>query len=210
MKITEIISEPRVQTYSIGDSHGEGMSYAKGIINYAHGGQPSTSSSNYSGEWKGHPTGIDLVPPGSNVVISQGCNDAANSRRANLDSNGRVALVKPERIAANVAKLVDAATSKGCQVVFILFPNGDAKIKPYYGGEYQEAVRTAIKSAVGVPIIDLDGSPLADGVHCVSSAYRSAGERALEMFSKKTTVKEAAKILLLRSSTAANANQRFR
>jgi len=190
MRIEEIISEPQVRCYSIGDSHGEGMSYTPGIVNYAHGGQPSTSSSNYSGEWKGHPTGIDNVPPGSRVIISQGCNDAANSSRANIDSNGRTPLVKPERIAANVARLVDAATSKGCQVIFVLFPNGNAKIKPYYGGAYQLAVREAIRSAVGVPVIDLEGSTLTtDGVHCTRSAYQSAGARALAQFANKTAVK---------------------
>ena len=194
MRITEVISEPKVQTYSIGDSHGEGIARTSNgrIINYAHGGRASTNSSNYSGEYDGHPTGIDRVPPGSRVIISQGCNDAANSSRANLDSNGRVALVPPERIAANVARLVTAATSRDCDVIFVLFPNGDAKVKPYYGGPHQLAVREAIKSAVTVPVIDLEGSALSDGVHCVGGAYRSAGERALAQFANKTTVKEHA------------------
>jgi len=193
MRIEEIISEPQVRCYSIGDSHGEGIAKTSSgqIINYAHGGRASTNTSNYSGDYDGHPTGIDRVPPGSRVIISQGCNDAANSSRANLDSNGRTPLVKPERIAANVARLVDAATSKGCQVIFVLFPNGDAKVKPYYGGAYQLAVREAIRSAVGVPVIDLEGSALTDGVHCTRSAYQSAGARALEMFKNKATVKES-------------------
>jgi predicted chitinase len=170
------------KVYAIGDSHAEGLSYAKGIINYAHGGQASTSNTNYSGNYNGHPTGIDNVPEGSFVVISQGCNDAANSSRAYQDSKGRTPLVPPETIANHVVRLVNAAEAKRCKVVFVLFPNGDAKIKPYYGGPYQEKVREAIRSAVGVPIIDLEGSTLSDGVHAVPSAYKTAGSKVLSIF----------------------------
>jgi len=170
------------KVYAIGDSHAEGLSYAKGIINYAHGGQPSTSNTNYSGNYNGHPTGIDNVPDGSFVVISQGCNDAANSSRAYQDSQGKTPLVPPDTIASRVARLVDAAQAKRCKVVFVLFPNGDAKIKPYYGGPYQEKVREAIRSAVGVPVVDLEGSALSDGVHAVPSAYKNAGSKVLSIF----------------------------
>jgi putative chitinase len=170
------------KVYAIGDSHAEGLSYAKGIINYAHGGQPSTSNTNYSGNYNGHPTGIDNVPDGSFVVISQGCNDAANSSRAYQDSQGKTPLVPPDTIASRVARLVDAAQAKQCKVVFVLFPNGDAKIKPYYGGPYQEKVREAIRSAVGVPVVDLEGSALSDGVHAVPSAYKNAGSKVLSIF----------------------------
>jgi len=188
MKIVEIISEATdSQVYSIGDSHAEGLSYTKGIINYAHGGQPSTSATNYSGSYNGHPTGVENVPKGARIVIAQGCNDAANSSRAFQDSKGKTPLVPPETIASNVAKLVSAAKSKSDNVVFVLFPNGDPKIKPYYGGEYQEKVRKAIKSAVGVPVIDMEGSALADGVHAVPGAYKDAGAKAISMLGKGTT-----------------------
>jgi hypothetical protein len=185
MKIFEIISEATdSQVYSIGDSHAEGLSYTKGIINYAHGGQPSTSATNYSGSYNGHPTGVENVPKGARIVIAQGCNDAANSSRAFQDSKGKIPLVPPETIASNVAKLVSAAKNKSDNVVFVLFPNGDPKIKPYYGGEYQEKVRKAIKSAVGLPVIDMEGSALADGVHAVPGAYKEAGAKALTMLGK--------------------------
>ena len=181
------VTKPKV--YAIGDSHGEGLSYTPGIINYAHGGQPSTSSSNYSGEYQGHPTGIDNVPDGSFVVISQGCNDAANSSRANLDSKGKIPLVSPETIANNVVRIVNAALAKRCKVVVVLFPNGDPNTRPYYGGPYQEKVRQAIRSAVGVPVVDLEGSPLdASGVHAVPSAYKAAGSKVLSIFQ---TINEA-------------------
>ena len=188
-QVDEAVGEagsPKV--YAIGDSHGEGLSYTPGIINYAHGGQPSTSSSNYSGDYKGHPTGIDNVPDGSFVVISQGCNDAANSSRANLDSKGKIPLVSPDTIANNVVRLVNAALAKRCKVVVVLFPNGDPNTRPYYGGPYQEKVRQAIKASVGVPVIDLEGSPLADGVHAVPSAYKAAGSKVLSIFK---TINEA-------------------
>lgn len=181
MRILDIILEvTEGQIYSIGDSHAEGTAYDKRVTNYAHGGQPSTSQTNYSGNYNGHPTGVSNVPNGSRVIVAQGCNDAANSSRANLDSKGKIPLVPPQTIANNVAKIVDALQAKNCKVVFVLFPNGDPKTKPYYGGPYQEKVRQAIKAAVGVPVIDLEGSPLADGVHAVPSAYKSAAGQAIQ------------------------------
>ena len=185
MKILDIIREDASPVvYAVGDSHAEGLSYTKGIKNYAHGGQPSTSNTNQSGSYNGHPTGIDNVPKGAPIVIAQGCNDSANSLRAYLDSKGKTPLVSPEKIAGNVANLVSAATGAGHKVVFVLFPNGDPKIKPYYGGEYTEKVRQAIKSAVGVPVIDMNGSALADGVHAVPTAYQATGAKVLSMIGK--------------------------
>lgn len=167
--------------YAIGDSHAEGISYDKRVINYAHGGQPSTSQSNFGGSYNGHPTGVENVPSGSKVIVAQGCNDAANSSRAHIDSKGKTPYVSPQIIAGNVAKIVKALQSKNCKVVFVLFPNGDPKKKPYYGGEYQEKVRAAIKSAVGVPVVDMEGSALADGVHAVPSAYKKAAGEAIQL-----------------------------
>jgi len=184
MKILDIITEAQQNNspvYAIGDSHAEGLAYGKGIINLAHGGQPSTSRTNYSGNYHGHVTGIENAPNGSNVVIAQGCNDAANSSRAFQDSKGKTPLVDPGKIASNVASIVNAARAKGCKVVFVLFPNGDPKIKPYYGGEYQEKVRQAIKSAVGVPIVDLEGQGLSDGVHATPNAYKEAAAKIVAL-----------------------------
>lgn len=183
MRILDIIQESQTpQIYTIGDSHAEGMSYNKGFINHAHGGQPSTAQSNFNGSWKGHPTGVDNVPKGSIIVVAQGANDTANSARAHMDSKGKTPLVPPATIANNVARVVNAAKAKG-QVIFVLFPNGSGRapgLAKYYSGDYQDEVRKAIRSAVGVPVVDLEGKGLApDGIHGTPGAYKSAGAEVL-------------------------------
>ncbi len=185
MKVLDIIQESSgPQIYTIGDSHAEGMSYNKGFINYAHGGQPSTAQSNFNGSWKGHPTGVDNVPSGSIIVVAQGANDTANSARAFIDSKGKTKLVPPATIANNVARVVNAAKAKG-QVIFVLFPNGSGRapgLAKFYSGDYQEEVRQAIKAAVGVPVVDLNGKGLApDGIHGTPGAYRAAGAEVLSL-----------------------------
>jgi peptidoglycan hydrolase-like protein with peptidoglycan-binding domain/muramidase (phage lysozyme) len=182
MKILDIILEATEgQIYSIGDSHAEGLAYDKRITDYAQGGQHSTQPSNFSGTYKKHPTGVNNVPDGSSVIVAQGCNDAANSSRAHMDSKGKTPLVPPQTIANNVVKIVQALQAKKCKVVFVLFPNGDPAKKPYYGGEYQDKVRQAIKAAVGVPVIDLEGKGLGpDGVHATPGAYLSAAKEAIQ------------------------------
>lgn len=185
MKILDVIIEANEpQIYTVGDSHAEGMSYNKGFINYAHGGQPSTSKFNFSGSYNGHPTGVDNVPKGSIIVVAQGANDTANSARDFVDSKGKIKLVPPATIANNVAKVVDAAKTKG-QVIFVLFPNGNGRapgLAKYYSGDYQEEVRDAIRNAVGVPVVDLDGKGLSpDGIHGTVGAYKAAGEEVLSL-----------------------------
>jgi len=175
--------------YAVGDSHADagGISSYKGVINRAQGGQPSTARYNYEGSHKttGEPTGINTIPPNQIVIISQGANDTANSMRAHMDSKGKTKLVPPATIASNVAALVNAAKAKGHIVVFILFPNGPGRgsgLAKYYGGDYQEEVRSAIRSAVGVPVVDLDGKGLApDGIHSTGSAYMSAAKEAIDI-----------------------------
>lgn len=180
--------------YAIGDSHAEGISYDKRVINYAHGGQPSTSETNYSGSYKGRPQGLDNVPDGSAVIISQGANDTANSARAFTDSQGKRPLVPPQTIAANVAKVVQRAKAKGCKVVFVLFPNGNGRapgLAKYYSGDYQDEVRQAIKSAVGVPVVDLDGKGLGpDGIHGTPGAYLKAADEAIRLLGEAPAGKE--------------------
>lgn len=176
--------EQQQRIYTVGDSHAEGMSYNKGFINYAHGGQPSTSQTNFAGSYQGHPTGVDNVPEGSIIVVAQGANDTANSARAFMDSKGKIKLIPPTTIANNVAKVVNAAKAKG-QVIFVLFPNGSGRapgLAKYYSGDYQNEVREAIKSAVGVPVVDLEGKGLApDGIHGTPGAYKSAGAEVLSL-----------------------------
>jgi hypothetical protein len=171
--------------YAIGDSHAEGLAYNPRVINRANGGQPSTSKTNYGGlhTIKQTPVGLDNVPPNQIVIIAQGANDTANSMRNHKDN--RVALVDPKRIAANVARVVSTAQSQGHKVVFVLFPNGSGRgsgLATYYAGEYQERVREAIRSAVGVPVVDLDGKGLSpDGIHSTASAYKSAADDAIAL-----------------------------
>ena len=171
--------------YSIGDSHAEGLAYNPRVINRANGGQASTSKTNYGGlhTIKNTPVGLDNVPPNQIVLIAQGANDTANSMRAHKDR--KVALVDPKRIAANVARVVDTALGQGHKVVFVLFPNGTGRgsdLAPYYAGQYQEQVRDAIRGAVGVPVVDLDGRGLSpDGIHATATAYKSAADDAIAL-----------------------------
>jgi peptidoglycan hydrolase-like protein with peptidoglycan-binding domain len=182
MRILDIITEATEgQIYAIGDSHAKGITYDKRIISRAFPGHASTNPSNISGTFDSQPTGVNNVPEGSSVIVAQGCNDAANSSKANLDSKGKTPLVPPQTIATNVAKIVQALQAKKCKVVFVLFPNGDPAKKPYYGGEYQDKVRQAIKGAVGVPVIDLEGKGLgSDGVHATPGAYLAAAKEAIQ------------------------------
>ena len=175
------------KVYTVGDSHAEGLSYLKGVINRANGGQPSTSKTNYGGTHtiNGKPVGLDNIPKDQIVIIAQGANDTANSARAVLDSKGKQKPVAPSKIASNVKAVVDAAKANGHIVVFVLFPNGNARapgLAKYYSGDYQEEVRTAIKSAVGVPVVDLEGKGLSnDGIHATPSAYKSAAQEAIDI-----------------------------
>ena len=207
MKVYDIIIESTDgSVYAVGDSHAEGIANASNgkIKNYAQGAQQSTARSNYSSTYNGRPVGIENVPKGSNIVIAQGCNDAATSLRGNIEN--KVPLVAPEKIASNVAKLVSAATDLGHKVVFVLFPNGDPTKKKWYGGEYTEKVRQAIKSAVDVPVIDMAGSALADGVHAVAGAYATTASQAiakLEKTAKSDAPVEIKKVSVIPSKTKA-------
>jgi hypothetical protein len=185
MRILDIIQESQTpQIYTIGDSHAEGMAYNKGFINKANGGQPSTSQRNFGGTHsvKGHPVGLSEVPNGSIIVVAQGANDTATSMKNHINSKGKTPLVPPATIASNVAKVVNAAKAKG-QVIFILFPNGNGRapgLAKYYSGDYQDEVRKAIRSAVGVPVVDLEGKGLSpDGIHGTPGAYKAAGTEVL-------------------------------
>lgn len=194
MRILDIIQESQTpQIYTIGDSHAEGMAYNKGFINKANAGQPSTSQRNFGGTHsvKGHPVGLSEVPNGSIIVVAQGANDTATSASNHVTSKGKTPLVPPATIANNVAKVVNAAKAKG-QVIFVLFPNGNGRapgLAKYYSGDYQEEVRKAIRSAVGVPVVDLEGKGLSsDGIHGTPGAYKSAGAEVLSLVKKAPQV----------------------
>jgi lysophospholipase L1-like esterase len=196
------------QIYAIGDSHADrgGLSSHEKIINRANGGQASTSSKNYGGKHtirKSDDVGLDNVPPNQIVLISQGANDTANAMKNYLDrmqkfKKGEIKtepkLPPASIIAQNVAKLVSAAKERGHIPVFLLFPNGPGRgrlpghppIAEYYGGDYQEEVRRAIRSAVeglGVPIVDAQGLDLYDGIHARN--YASVAKKMVEIAREK-------------------------
>lgn len=165
--------------YTIGDSHAVAVATAGGKdwVNLAIGGRSSTDS-----EMLGN---IAKVPKGAVVLVSQGANDTANAARAHMDSKGKRPLRKPQEIAANVANVVKKVQAQGATVVFMLFPNGPGRgagLAQYYGGDYQEEVRDAIKSAIGnVQIIDINGKPLPDGVHAGMGTYREVANQVVKI-----------------------------
>lgn len=144
--------------YTVGDSHAEGLANYSGKPwnNKAKRGTKSTDPM--------HVAAINSIPKGSVVLISVGANDAF------------VGKPNPTMIANNVKNLVDQATGKGLKVVFLLFPTGTRS-----NAELRQETREAIKQAINVPVIDLEGSRLVDGVHADASAYIKASKDALSM-----------------------------
>lgn len=191
MKVIDILLEANEgKYYSVGDSHAQGISYDRRIINRAYPGKPSTDPANMNGSFEGHPTGLDNVPNNSFVIIAQGANDTASSARAHVDTKGKTKLVPPATIASNVARLVNAAKSRGMKVVFVLFPNGNGRapgLAKYYAGDYQEEVRDAIRKAVGVPVVDLGKQQISgDGIHLNPAGYKAAAAEAIQLLGTNT------------------------
>jgi lysophospholipase L1-like esterase len=162
--------------YTIGDSHAVAIATVggRGWHNLAIGGKSSTNGPMLAN--------ISKIPEGAIVVISQGANDTANAARSTMDSGGRRKLVPPATIAANVANVVDKVKAqKPSKIFFMLFPNGPGRTSPglakYYGGDYQDEVRDAIKSAIDVPIIDINGLPLTDGIHATMAVYKDVANK---------------------------------
>jgi len=174
MRFTEfrIIKEAAEGFYTIGDSHAVAVATAggKGWTNLAIGGRSSTDSAMLAN--------ISKIPKGATVLVSQGANDTANAMRAAMDS--KKPPKDPKVIAANVANVVDKVEAQSATVIFMLFPNGPGRgagLAQYYGGDYQEAVREAIKSVISVPIIDINGKPLTDGVHATMAVYKDVANQ---------------------------------
>lgn len=167
--------EEAAKFYTIGDSHAVTVATAGGKDwkNLAIGGTASTNSKMLAN--------IAQVPKGSVVLVSQGANDTANSMRSHIDSQGKRPLVPAQKIANDVSNVVRQVQAQGAKVVFMLFPNGPGRgagLAKYYGGDYQEEVRNAIKSAVSdVPIIDINGKPLTDGIHATMGTYKDVANR---------------------------------
>lgn len=176
MRFTEfnLLEANETKFYTIGDSHAVAVAQAGGAdwVNLAIGGRSSTDSAMLAN--------ISKVPKGVTVLVSQGANDTANAARAHIDSQGKRPLRKPQEIARNVANVVELVEAQGAKVIFLLFPNGPGRgagLAKYYGGDYQEEVRSAIKAAIGVPIIDINGQPLTDGVHATMGVYKDVANK---------------------------------
>ncbi len=158
--------------YTIGDSHAVAVATAGGKdwVNLAIGGRSSTDSEMLAN--------INKIPRGVTVLVSQGANDTANAMRASAESKKPPR--DPKQIAANVANVVSKVQAQGATVIFMLFPNGPGRgssLAKYYGGDYQDDVRAAIKSAISVPIIDINGRPLTDGVHATMAVYKDVANQ---------------------------------
>ena len=160
--------------YTIGDSHAVAVATAGGKdwTNLAIGGRSSTDAAMLAN--------IAKVPKGAVVLVSQGANDTANAMRASMET--KKPPKDPKTIAANVANVVDKVEAQGATVIFMLFPNGPGRgagLAKYYGGDYQEEVRSAIKAAISVPIIDINGKPLTDGVHATIAVYKEVANQVI-------------------------------
>jgi peptidoglycan hydrolase-like protein with peptidoglycan-binding domain len=159
--------------YTIGDSHAVAVATAggQGWTNLAIGGRSSTDSAMLAN--------IAKIPKGATVLVSQGANDTANAMKAAEQS--KQPPKDPKAIAANVANVVNKVQAQGATVIFMLFPNGPGRgagLAKYYGGDYQEQVRNAIKSAIGsVQVIDINGKQLTDGVHATMGVYKEVANQ---------------------------------
>lgn len=169
----KLVEQAQPKFYTIGDSHAEAVATAGGKewVNLAIAGRSSTD-----GEMLAN---ISKVPKGAVVLVSQGANDTANAMRASMETKKPPR--NPNQIASNVANVVNKVQAQGATVIFMLFPNGPGRgagLAKYYGGDYQEQVRSAIKSALGdVKIIDINGKPLTDGVHATMGVYKDVANQ---------------------------------
>ena len=167
-----VLKEDAAKFYTIGDSHAVAVATAGGKdwINLAIGGKSSTDA--------GMLANIAKVPKGATVLVSQGANDTANAMKAAEQT--KKPPKDPKTIAANVANVVNKVQAQGATVIFMLFPNGPGRgpgLAKYYGGDYQADVRDAIKAAINVEIIDINGKPLTDGVHATMGVYKEVANQ---------------------------------
>jgi peptidoglycan hydrolase-like protein with peptidoglycan-binding domain/lysophospholipase L1-like esterase len=180
------------QYYAVGDSHAVAVAGGGGRRfwnNLAVNGTSATGS---------HPkiqtmlNNIDDIKPGGVVLISLGANDTAIAYKAAIDNNR--APKSPKDIANDVLGVVNKVKSKNpARIVFLLFPNGPGRTPKsdadarWYGGDYQDRVREAIKSTLsGIAIIDLNGKPLKnDGIHAQDSVYSQVAREVVADYKPK-------------------------
>lgn len=172
--------------YTVGDSHAVAVAQmgGKNWVNLAVGGASSKGNHPKIQQMLGN---ISKIPKGAVVLVSLGANDTANAM---------VAGTKPSRtaqsIASDVEAVVDRVRAQGpSKIIFLLFPNGPgrgSKDAQFYGGEFQDQVRNAIKGALsGVTIIDINGKSLTDGVHAGMSTYKEVAQQVMSMAKPSTT-----------------------
>lgn len=180
----KILKEAQEGVYvAVGDSHAHAVAQmgGKAWLNLAVPGASSKGTHPKIQQMLGN---ISKVPKGSVVLIALGANDTANAMAAL--SSGRKPRA-PSSIASDVAGVVDKVKAQGpSKIVFLLFPNGPGRGPKgsgaeFYGGKYQDEVRAAIRSAVGVPIIDINGKPLYDGVHAGPGTYKEVAREVMGM-----------------------------
>lgn len=175
--------------YTVGDSHAVAIAThgGKGWVSKAIGGKTSID--------KGVQAAVNEIPTNSIIVVSAGANDAANNTRRMQEGER---YKTPEQIAADVASLVALAKTRSPYVYFVLFPNGtkpDAPgIQRYYSGKFTEKVRAAIKSAINVPMFDLNGATLYDGVHANAEGYKSIASQIRASLPKPKAVAQTNKV----------------
>lgn len=170
---------------SIGDSHAHAVAQmgGKSWMNLAVPGASSKGTHPKIQQMLGN---ISKIPRGSVVLISLGANDTANAMAA-ITSDGKGKPRPASSIASDVVSVIDRVRSQSpSKIIFLLFPNGPGRGPKgsgaeFYGGKYQDEVRAAIKSAVGVPIIDINGKPLTDGVHAGPSTYKEVAREVMGM-----------------------------
>jgi peptidoglycan hydrolase-like protein with peptidoglycan-binding domain/lysophospholipase L1-like esterase len=167
MNILDIILEAEQPGYyTVGDSHAVAVGQGSPWINLAIGGTSAHDPRNKENAIK--------VTKGSVVLISVGANDAANAMKA--AEQQKKPPISPNIIGDRVNSLVNLVKSQQpSKIIFLLFPNGPGRgpgLAPYYGGDYQEDVRTSIRNNLdNVEIIDLKGEPLPDGIHAGPATY---------------------------------------
>lgn len=153
--------------FAIGDSHSNGISnYGRGKTWKALGMDGASAIS----AW--HLSQIKKIPKGSVVAISLGANDALSQ--------------PPAKIVSAVQNVISAAEAQGLSVVYLL-PTTATTEKRKGDIEKREAVRTALSSAINVPIYDLGVATANDGVHHQPGKYSSIGNQIVSDHKVKST-----------------------
>jgi hypothetical protein len=174
--------------YTVGDSHARGVGTTAGLDG-ARNLAVNGAAAHGRGVGREMLANIVKIPKGANVLISVGANDTADVVKQNLTSQGKIKLPPASKIVGDVMNVVNAVKAQGvANIVFMLFPSGDNKKTKYYAGDFQKEVRDALKSAVGVKVIDYDGSPMQnDGIHYQFGVYRKAADETRRIFGSSTT-----------------------